>query len=74
MQTSIYNDAKEDRMETVTVKFVGEVSPEHQAMALMAFEKHLRFLTKQDVRVFKDKMGDDSKLRIRMTLLERDKL
>lgn len=74
MRTALHDDAKKDSMETVTVKFVGEVSPEHQAVALMAFEKHLRALTKQDVRVFKALKGDDSKLRVMMTPAQRDKL
>lgn len=58
----------------VLVRFGDHVDPNAQAIALMAFEKHLRELTKQDVRVFKDKMGDDSKIRQRMTPDERARL
>lgn len=58
----------------VLVKFGDSVQSEAQAKALMDFEKQLRQLTGQDVRVFKDKMGDDSKLRIRMTVEERNRL
>lgn len=45
-----------------------------QGRALLAFEKHLRELTKLDCRVFKEKMGDDSKLRVKMTAAERERL
>jgi hypothetical protein len=41
---------------------------------LMAFERHLRLLSGLDVRVFKDKMADDSKLRVAMTPEERAKV
>lgn len=58
----------------VLVRFGDDVPSDAQGPALMAFEKHLRQLTSQDIRVFKDKMGDDSKLRVRMTQSERDKL
>jgi len=58
----------------VLVKFGNEVPSEAQAKALMALEKQLRQSTKMDIRVFKDKMGDDSKLRIRMNPEERNKL
>jgi len=53
---------------------VGRYPSEAQGEALLAFEKHLRQLTGFDVRVFKDKMQDDSKLRIRMTPDERSRL
>ncbi len=57
---------------TVTID---DAIPSHiQGIALLEMEKTLRQLTGMDVRVFKDKMGDDSKLRIRMTPAERDKL
>ncbi|MCR4308107.1 MAG: hypothetical protein NUV80_06120 [Candidatus Berkelbacteria bacterium] len=56
----------------VTVHFDEEI-PE-QGIALLAFEKHLRQLTGMDIRVFKDKMGDDSKIRQRMTPDERSRL
>jgi hypothetical protein len=58
----------------VIVRFGDDVPSESQGPALMAFEKHLRSLTKQDVRVFKNRMGDDSKLRIKMTPAERERL
>ena len=58
----------------VTVRF-GEGFPiDMEGSALLEFEKRLRALTGLDVRVFKQRMGDDSKLRIRMTPAERDKL
>ena len=58
----------------VLVRFGDQIPSEAQAEALMALEKHLRQLTKLDCRVFKDKMSDDSKLRVRMTPEERNKL
>lgn len=58
----------------VNVKFDDNIPAEVQGISLLAFEKHLRALTGMDIRVFKDKMGDDSKLRVRMTQSERDKL
>lgn len=61
-------------MEAVTVKFDELVPAEAQGVALLAFEKHLRALTGQDVRVFKEKMGDDLKRRREMTIVQRDNL
>jgi len=61
-------------MAPVTVKFDDAVPAEAQGVALLAFEKHLRELTGMDVRVFKDKMGDDLKRRREMTLVQRDNL
>ena len=58
----------------VTVKFDAGVSNYCQARSLLDFEKNLRKLTGLDVRVYKDKMGDDSKLRVRMTPEERNRL
>ena len=58
----------------VTVIFDEAIPAEAQGPALMAFEKQLRQTTGLDVRVFKQRMGDDSKLRVRMTKEERDKL
>jgi hypothetical protein len=58
----------------VTVKFAEGVPPEAQGMALLAFEKHLRSLTGLDCRVFKERMGDDSKLRVKMTVEQRNNL
>ena len=58
----------------VIVKFGGEVPGNAQGPALLAFEKQLRLSTGLDVRVFKDKMADDSKIRQKMTQQERDRL
>jgi len=58
----------------VTVRFDEKIPQEAQGEALMTFEKKLRALTGMDIRVFKDRMGDDSKLRIKMTPAEREKL
>jgi hypothetical protein len=58
----------------VKVAFGEDVPAVAQGEALLAFEKHLRAITGKDVRVFKDRMGDDSKLRIMMTKKERDNL
>ena len=58
----------------VTVKFDPDDSGLAQGVAMLAFEKHLRELTGQDVRVFKNKLGDDSKLRVMMTQVQRDAL
>lgn len=58
----------------VTVKFDEGIPDSVQGVSLMALEKHLRAITSMDIRVFKEKMGDDSKLRVRMTQAERDKL
>jgi hypothetical protein len=60
-------------MLSVVVKFAEGVPPEAQGPALMAFEKQLR-QTGLDIRVFKERMGDDSKLRIKMTFQERERL
>jgi hypothetical protein len=61
-------------MEAVTVIFDELVPADAQGVALLAFEKHLRALTGQDVRVFKQKMGDDLKRRREMTIVQRDNL
>lgn len=58
----------------VTVNIDDAIPAHIQGIALLEMEKTLRQLTGMDVRVFKDKMSDDSKLRIRMTPAERDKL
>lgn len=59
---------------SVVVKIPDEVPSEVQGPALLEFEKALRKLSGMDIRVFKNKMGDDSKLRVKMTLVERDRL
>ena len=58
----------------VIVKFPEGVPDLAQAEALMIFEKALRRLTGLDVRVLKDRMGDDSKLRVKMTPEERERI
>ena len=58
----------------VIVKFAEGIADTAQGPALLSFEKNLRALTKLDVRVFKERMGDDSKLRIMMTKQERERL
>lgn len=58
----------------VTVHFQDGIEPQHEAVALMGFEKQLRALTGLDCRVFKHRMGDDSKLRVMMSKKERDAL
>jgi hypothetical protein len=58
----------------VIVKFGDQVPSAQQGPALLAFEKKLRQSTGLDVRVFKERMGDDSKLRIMMTVAERERL
>ena len=55
----------------VTVKF-GQPH-EKEGEFLLAIEKLLRS-GGEDFRVFKERMGDDSKLRVKMTQQERDKL
>lgn len=61
-------------MVSIVVKFDEQVPSPAQGIALLAFEAHLRALTGLDCRVFKDKMGDDSKLRRLMTPDQRDTL
>ena len=58
----------------VVVKFPAEIPADTQGPALLLFELMLRTLTKQDVRVVKDLMGDDSKLRRLMTIKQRESL
>ena len=58
----------------VVVKFPPEVPLASQGPALLHMEMDLRAITGLDVRVVKDLMGDDSKLRVRMTIQQRDKL
>ena len=58
----------------VVVKFAEGIADTAQGQALLAFEKNLRSLTGQDVRVFKERMGDDSKLRVMMTPAQREAL
>ena len=59
----------------VTVKFGGKgLAMDERNALLMAFERLARQRTGKDVRVFMDRMGDDSKLRVAMTKEERAKL
>ena len=57
----------------VIVQFPNGISPEDQGHCLLAFEALLRHRTKQDCRVYKAKMADDSKLRVLMTPEERSR-
>jgi len=58
----------------VVVRFPDAVPLAAQGPALLWFEHTLRLLTQLDVRVVKDIMGDDSKLRRLMTIEQREKL
>ena len=54
-------------MTKVTVTFEGDLVPDDvQAKAMFDFEISLRVLSGQDVRVFKARMADDSRLRVVM--------
>ena len=56
------------------VKFADGIPLDAQGKALLRMEQHLRELTKLDIRVTKDLKGDDSRLRVMMTPLQRAKL
>lgn len=58
----------------VVVKFPAEIPLGIQGPWLLNAEKSLRASTGLDVRIVKDLMGDDSKLRARMTIEMRKKL
>jgi hypothetical protein len=58
----------------VVVKFSPAIPTDAQGPALLLLERALRDATKLDVRVVKDLMGDDSKLRKLMTIQQRDSL
>jgi hypothetical protein len=58
----------------VIVRFGDQVPSDAQGPALLAFEKMLRQSTGLDCRVFKERMGDDSKLRVMMTPAQREAL
>ena len=59
----------EDGMSVVLVKVHMEGVPDDiQAKCLFDFEVALREMSGLDVRVFKDRMADDSKLRVVMDL------
>lgn len=57
----------------VLVTFPDGIPLDAQGPALLAFEKHLR-VTGLDVRVVKALKGDDSRLRVMMTPIQRGKL
>lgn len=58
----------------VVVRFPDGVSHSAQGVGLLELERTLRALTGRDVRVLKELMGDDSKLRVMMTPAQRAKL
>jgi hypothetical protein len=58
----------------VEVRFGKGICNTDQGIALLAFERLLRQVTKAPVEVFKESMADDSKLRMMMTAEERAKL
>jgi hypothetical protein len=58
----------------VVVRFPDAIPHDVQGPALLWFEMTLRTLSKLDVRVVKDLKGDDSKLRMLMTVQQREKL
>ena len=58
----------------VVVKFPAEIPLAIQGPFLLTAEKQLRAATGLDVRVVKDLQGDDSKLRVMMTVEKRDAL
>lgn len=58
---------------TVTVTFDGDVPAHAQSKAMMAFERELRILTGLDIRVFKELMADDSKLRVITDMRRKEK-
>jgi len=63
-------------MEKIEVKvtFPQAIPLDAQGPTLLLLELVLRTLTKLDVRVVKDVMGDDSKLRKLMTIKQREAL
>lgn len=58
----------------VLVTFPDGIPLDAQGPALLAFEKRLRAGTGLDVRVVKALKGDDSRLRVMMTPVQRAKL
>lgn len=63
-----------EKGEQVVVQFPKNIGVDQQGPALLAFEIILRTMTGKDVRVVKDLMGDDSKLRSLMTIKQREAL
>ena len=58
----------------VVVKFPPGIALDIQGPFLLAAEKQLRAATGLDVRVVKDLQGDDSRLRVMMTVEKRNAL
>ena len=58
----------------VVVKFPAGIPLEAQGAALLQMERSLRAASGLDVRVVKDLKGDDSKLRMMMTIEQRNNL
>jgi hypothetical protein len=58
----------------VIVKFQDGISHHAQGVALLQMERTLRQMTGLDIRVLKELKGDDSKLRVMMTVEQRAKL
>lgn len=58
----------------VVVRFPATIPLAAQGPALLQMERTLRAATGLDVRVTKDLMGDDSRLRVMMTAAQRAKL
>lgn len=57
----------------VNVQFGDGVPDDIQAKAMFDFEVNLRKLTGLDIRVLKDRMKDDSQLRVIMDLRRKEK-
>jgi len=55
----------------ITVTFDAGIPSDVQGPALLAMEQYCRTMSGLDCRVFKARMGDDSKLRMAMTPGER---
>jgi hypothetical protein len=58
----------------VLLQFGSGIPSDAQGKAMLALEKHLRQLTGVPIEVFKETMGDDSKLRRSMTAEQRARL
>ena len=62
------------RENQVIIQFAGNIKGEIQSKGMMEFEKILRRISGMEIEVFKEVMGDDSKLRVQMTPEQRDRL
>jgi len=58
----------------VIIQFAKNISGDAQAKAMLKMERDMRALTGLEIEVFKETMGDDSKLRNSMTKEQRAKL